>query len=333
MKGKKVTVIIPCYNEEKYIEYCLLSVLDFEYPKDLLEIIVVDGNSTDQTKKLVEGFVDKSDFIHLVNNPYRTQPYAFNLGIQHSSGEYIAVISAHATYEKDYIKKLIDWHQKLDAMNIGGLIITDTLNDKSKSIAIRKVLSHRFGVGNALFRTGVNHAVKVDTVAFGCYKKECFEKYGLFDQRLTRNQDIEYNKRIVNGGDHIYLVPNVQASYYARETWGRLSQNNFQNGMWNILTLYYTKDFKSLSLRHFIPLLFVLSLMLPILFCLLSKWILLVSLVSFFSYFLLIVWFSLKLNSKNTSIIHLSITFIVLHISYGLGSLFGILKLPFLKNN
>ena len=334
MNNDLVTIIIPAYNEEKYIADCLNSVIEFDYPNELLEIFVVDGMSTDNTRKIVkENFCSKYSNIKLFDNPNRTAPYAFNIGIENSNGEYIIIIGAHSAYSKDYISKLVEWHKKLDAYNIGGVMITDIRNKNKKTNAIEKVLSNKFGVGNASFRTGVSEVKSVDTVAYGCYKKETFKRFGLFDVRLTRNQDIEFNKRIVNAGGKIYLVPNVICRYFARETYKGIAKNNFDNGLWNIFTIYISKNLSSLSIRHFIPLFFVLSIILPLLAALCFYPFVFLSFLSLILYLGVIFYISFKINNNETGLLNLIWTFIVLHISYGMGSLMGVVRLPFIALN
>ncbi|HNQ68650.1 MAG TPA: glycosyltransferase family 2 protein [Bacteroidales bacterium] len=331
MNNELVSIIIPTYNEEKYISDCLNSVIEFDYPPEYIEIFVVDGMSKDSTRNIVsENYCKIYKNIKLIDNPKRTAPFAFNVGINHARGKYIIIIGAHSAYSKDYISKLVKWHHELDAYNIGGVMITDIRNKNKKTIAIEKVLSNKFGVGNATFRTGTTEVKSVDTVAYGCYKKESFEKFGLFNVKLTRNQDIEFNKRIINAGGKIYIVPDVECRYFARETYGGIANNNYENGMWNILTVFYTQDFSSLSLRHFIPLFFVLSIILPALAAIFFYPLIFASLFFLTLYAGLIFTISLKINTKETSFLHLIQTFFVLHFSYGIGSLAGILKLPFI---
>ena len=126
-------------------------------------------------------------------------------------------------------------------------------------------------------------------------------------------------------------MPDAYVTYYARETYGQLAKNNFQNGKWNILTIYYTKDFKSLSLRHFIPLIFMLSLILPAFLSLIWTPLLLVSGCSLIAYNLLILTQSVKMNDDETSVWNLIKAFYTLHFSYGAGSLAGIIKTIKLK--
>lgn len=322
-----LTVICPIYNEEKYIRQCIESILVQDYPQNELEVLFVDGLSTDHTREIVCEYSDKYAFIKLLDNPYKVVPYAMNIGIEASKGEVIIRLDAHASYESDYFSVLVRKLVELDADNVGVVCKTDVLNKTSKTLSIKEVLCNKFGVGNSAFRVGITREMEVDTVPFGCWKREVFTKYGFYDVRLIRNQDIELNKRILRGGGKIYIVPDTYCTYFARETFKGIMKNNYGNGKWNILTVYYTKQFSSLSLRHFIPLLFVLSLLLPLIisfFCPLFIW------VTFFSliiYILVISWISIKLTLyKHLNFLYLFWSFVVLHMSYGCGSLIGVFK-------
>lgn len=323
-KTPLISIIIPTLHEEKYIAECLDSILEANYPKEKMEVFVVDGMSQDRTREIVQEYHEKHSSIHLLENLDSYTPAGMNLGINASKGEYIFILSAHAQYEHDYFIKLIENTEKLNADCVGGVLITDVKNKNEKSSAIKEVLMHKLGVGNASFRTGSDKVKPVDTVAFGCYRRSTFEKHGLFDEKLIRNQDIEFNKRIINGGGKIYLIPEVTCTYFARENFMDLAKNNYANGFWNILTAYYTKTLSSLSLRHFIPLLFVLSLIIPFLFSLIFPqmiWIVFFSLVSYLS---LVIIVSFRIKNSSNSIRYLIISFLTLHLSYGWGSLMGI---------
>jgi len=321
-----ISIIIPIYNEERYIATCLDSVLESDYPKEQMEILLIDGMSTDRTREIVRHYQEKYLLIRLIENPEKIVPIAMNIGIKEAKGEYIIRLDAHASYPKNYFTKLIAWHQKLDASNIGTSIETDVKNKSNKSLAIRKILSHKLGVGDSDFRIGVNALKEVDTVPFGCFPKETFIKYGLYNERLVRNQDIEFNKRIVKEGGKIYLIPDIQCTYYARETFITLAKNNYANGLWNILTAFYTKNFSSLSLRHFIPLFFVLSLILPLILSIFYRPLIWIGLVSLFSYLALVIIISIKISDNFKQFIYLVSGFLTLHLSYGMGSIIGIIK-------
>ena len=319
----KVSIIIPCLNEEKYITSCMESILVSDIDRENIEILFVDGESEDRTIDIISTYMQKYSFVKLLKNTKKFTPISMNIGIEASSGEYIFILSAHAKYTKEYFSTLVKECEVLNADCTGAVLVTDVKNKNRKSNAIKDVLTHKLGVGNASFRTGSHEIKAVDTVAFGCYRRGTFKKYGLYDERLIRNQDIELNKRIVNGGGKIYLIPDVQCTYYARENFTALAKNNYANGYWNILTAYYTKLLRSLSLRHFVPLVFLLSLLLPLLFSLLYPSVYWVSVFSLVSYLSLVIMISIKMQNSSNSIFNLISSFLTLHISYGLGSLMG----------
>lgn len=327
-----LTVICPILNEEKYIAKCIDSILKQDYPKDDLEILFVDGMSRDKTREIVAELATKYPFIHLIDNINHTVPWAMNLGIKAAKGDVIMRLDAHATYEKNYFSVLVDALQKYNADNVGAVCRTDVLNKNSKTLAIREVLSNKFGVGNSTFRTGIKTVQEVETVPFGCWRRDVFDKYGMYNVRLVRNQDIELNKRIIRGGGKIIIVPETFCTYFARETYKALAKNNYANGKWNILTVYYTKELRSLSLRHFVPLIFVLSLIVPTFVGLFWNPALYISASALCAYLLTLGTVSAKLAmSKTLNFFYLLVSFAVLHISYGWGSFIGILKLPFAK--
>ncbi len=321
---KKISIIIPCLNEEKYIASCIDSLLESDFDRSKIEVLVVDGMSSDKTREIVNGYLNRYHFIKLLDNPGKIAPKAMNIGISRSEGLYIFILSAHAEYKLDYFTKLVKNIEKLDADCVGGVLTTNVKNKNKKSSSIKEVLMHKFGVGNASFRTGSDKIKAVDTVAFGCYRRTTFKTYGLFDEKLVRNQDIELNKRILNGGGKIYLIPNVECIYYARENFTDLAKNNYANGFWNILTSYYTGTLNSLSLRHFIPLLFVLSLIIPIALSLIIPQIIWIALLSLISYLSLVIIISFRIKNKENRIWYLMISFLTLHLSYGWGSFMGI---------
>lgn len=327
-----LSVIVPIYNEEKYIAKCIDSILEQDYPKKDLEIVLVDGMSNDRTREIVAEYTARYPFVRLIDNPNRIAPWAMNRGIKETKGDVVMRLDAHATYEKNYFSVLVKALKVYDADNVGAVCRTDVLNKTPKTLAIREVLSNKFGVGNSAFRTGITSTQEVETVPFGCWKRESFDKYGMYDLRLIRNQDIELNKRIIRGGGKIVIVPDTFCTYLARETYKGLSKNNYNNGKWNILTVYYTKEMRSLSVRHFVPLAFVLSLIVPT-FVGLFWWPALYMSASVLCMYLFVLGtVSVKLaTDKGLSFFFLLVSFIVLHISYGCGSLVAIVKLPFLK--
>ena len=327
-----LSVICPVYNEEKYIAKCIDSITAQDYPKEDLEVIFVDGMSTDQTRTIVTEYSNKYSWISMIDNPERIVPPALNAGIAASHGDIIMRLDAHASYEPNYFSTLVAALDAYQADNVGSVCKTDVLHKTPKSLAIREVLSHPLGVGNSAFRTGIDKAKEVDTVPFGCWRRSVFERFGNYDERLVRNQDIELNKRIKAGGGKIVIVPDTFCTYYARETFSKLARNNYGNGKWNILTIYYTHQLKSLSLRHFIPLLFVLSLLLPVVagFFWHPLWWICAASLLLYTFVVSLISARIAIR-KHLDFFYLSAAFFVLHLSYGWGSLVGLLQLPFTK--
>ena len=327
-----LSVICPIYNEEKYISACIESIIEQDYPKDSLEILFIDGMSEDRTREIVAEYSATISYIRLIDNPARIVPVALNKAIAESCGDVIIRLDAHARYPTNYFSSLVKALNKYEADNVGAVCKTEVFNKTKKSQAIKAVLAHPLGVGNSIFRTGIDKVQEVDTVPFGCWKRSCFNKFGNFDERLIRNQDIEFNKRIKRGGGRIIIIPDTYSTYFAREDFTKLAKNNYNNGKWNILTVWYTHQFGSLSLRHFIPLFFILSLITPLILGLIIPLVAFLSIISFLIYSLTIIFVSGKLAIKNhLNWLYLFITFFILHISYGFGSLIGLIKLPFTK--
>lgn len=323
----KLSIIIPCRNEEKYIEDCIISLLSMKNNLLLKEIIVVDGKSDDNTVKIVNKLRTQFENIKLVINDKKITPVALNLGIKSAEGNYIMIASAHSKFSENYISVLMENLKELDCDCVGGVLKTDVKVKNKKSLSICRVLSNKFGVGNSMFRIGTQLPVMVDIVPFGLYKKNIFYEVGFYNEKLKRNQDMEFAKRLLQNGKKIYLIPSAECVYFAREEYIPLAKNNFGNGEWILLTTYLTKKTSSLSLRHFIPLLFIISIIVPCVLMPLSRYFGLITLTVLISYISLISIVSKHIKDKSTTFIYIFWTFIVVHFSYGLGSLVGIFKI------
>lgn len=329
-----VSVIIPCFNEERYVEGVIHNLFAQSYPREKLEVFFVDGRSRDKTRDKIQSYLDKHAFFHLLDNPEQYVPQAMNRGIQAAAGEVIIRLDAHAFYPAEYIEKLVFWLRKLDADNVGGVWKTAVKGNRPIARAIAKVLSHPIGVGNAQFRIGSREIREADTVPFGCFRRDVFERFGDYDERLRRNQDIELNKRIKRGGGKIFLIPEVECTYFARETLPALWKNNFANGEWVIRTAAYTGTLSALSLRHFVPFFFVLYWIGLALTGLLAVYLppalIIIALFPALLYLSLIglVCGKIALQEKNLRLFPpLVAAFFTLHFSYGLGSLKGLISM------
>ena len=321
-----ISVIIPCRNEEKFIGGCLDSVISQDYPKEKMEVFVVDGMSEDKTREIVQNYGQKYSFIKLLDNQKKFTNFAFNLGIKEARGEVVVLMGAHAGYKRDYISKCVRYLNEYNADNVGGIVKTIPAKDTliAKSIAIS--LSSFFGAGGSYFRLGPKVIREVDTVFGGCYKKEVFNKIGLFNENLRRSQDMEFNLRLKKAGGKILLVPEIVVFYYPQTNLKDFLKHNFNDGVWVTYPLKF--KIKIFSWRHLIPLFFALGLLglFTLSFFFLAAKILFNLL--FGSYLLLNLLFSLKISLKAglKYILVLPITFAVRHIGYGFGSIFGLIK-------
>ena len=313
MNNLTVSVIIPCRNEEKYIGKCLDTILEQDYPKEKIEVLVIDGMSEDRSGKIIKNYSVKFPFIKLSENTKKFTNFAFNIGVKESRGEIIMIMGAHAGYKKDYISKCVKYLKEYDADNVGGVMKTLPSQNTIFAKAIAISLSHFFGAGGAYFRTGSKEIKLVDTVFGGCYKKEVFEKVWLFNENLLRSQDMEFNLRLKKAGGKIILAPDIVSYYYPSPTLKEFFLHNFEDGIWAILPLKFVKT--PLKLRHYLPLIFVLSLPL-------SVW----------PYIPISLFFSVRIafEERNFKLFFvMPIVFVTRHVGYGLGSILGLIKLIF----
>ncbi|WP_347939978.1 glycosyltransferase family 2 protein [Peribacillus simplex] len=317
-----VSVILPVYNEEKYIEACIVSLLKQDFPQDSMEWIFVDGCSKDNTKQIIGSYKQKyPNLIEVLDNPNKTVPYAMNIGIKAALGKYIIRLDAHAEYANDYILKCVHYLDTTDAENVGGVAETKSRGYVGKSIAL--MLSSKFGVGNSQFRTKGKSGY-VDTVPFGAFRKEVFEKYGLYDERLTRNQDNEMNFRIRKNGGKIYMADDINLAYYCRDSIKGIVEMAVKNGKWNVITSKLCPG--AMGIRHFIPFVFLMSLIIMSILTFLMPILGWLFVAELGLYLLFDLMFSIKSASKVKYIPFLLILFPIFHLSYGFGSLVGLIR-------
>ena len=253
-----ISIVLPCRNEERYIGACLDSILATTYPLDRIELLVVDGESEDRTREIVAEFVRRHPGVRLLENRRRITPAALNVGLRAATGEIILRMDAHVVYPINYIPRLVDALLTSDADNVGGIIVTLPADGSTMARAIAVGLSHPFGVGNAYFRIGVGAPRWVDSVPFGCFRREVFDRIGLFDEELIRNQDDEFNLRLIKFGGRILLLPDVVSYYFARRSLSDLSRMYYQYGYYKPLVA--RKVDGVMTLRQLVPGLFVLTL-------------------------------------------------------------------------
>ncbi len=229
------TVVVPCRNEAAHIGACVASLLASDHPADRLEVLVCDGESDDGTTEIVAALAAGDARLRLLRNHARSTPAALNLGVRAARGACVLIAGAHSVYPPGYVSALVRRWVESGADVVGGVVETIPADGSARARGIAAALAHPLGVGNAHFRTGVREARWVDTVPFGCYGRAVFERVGLFDEELARNQDDELNARVLRAGGRLLLVPEVRVRYAARPTLAKLWRMYFQYGVYKPL--------------------------------------------------------------------------------------------------
>ena len=326
------SILIPTLNEELYIEACILSLVEKNDLINHCEILVIDGGSHDRTLEIVESLKKKYTNINILHNYKKITPSALNIGVNASKGKYIIRLDAHAEYCKNYIDKTIHFLDQSDSkvLNIGGYIVTKSKKNNILADTISRVLSSVFGVGNSHFRTHKPaKPLYVDTVPFGGFKKDAFLKLGLFDENEPRNEDLEFNNRIRNAGYKIMMQPDLSSFYYSRNDLKSFLNQAFDNGYIVTKNIIRGKIFH--NIRHYVPLAFSIFIIVTILTNLFFKDNVLQDYLNFvlIIYILLSIIFSIINSITSSKILLLFIMpfmYFILHFTYGLGSIRGLIS-------
>jgi glycosyltransferase involved in cell wall biosynthesis len=256
----KVSVIIPCYNEDKTIRSVLESLTKQTFPQDQMEVIISDGMSTDKTREEINAFLEEHSTLNLriVDNPKVIIPAALNTAIDTAKGEIIVRLDAHSIPQPDYVALSVKGLEQGMGQNVGGVweIFPGAETWMAKSIAV--AAAHPFGVGDAKYRY-TDQSGEVDTVPFGAFKKTLIDQIGGFDENLLANEDYEFNVRIKKAGGRIWLDPDIRARYYARPTLRALAKQYWRYGYWKVRMLRRYPE--TIRWRQAIPPLFILGLL------------------------------------------------------------------------
>lgn len=247
--SRKVSVLVPCRNEAKYIENCIKNLYNFDPPKGGFEVIVIDGMSDDGTRDILSRLKDSYPDLIVIDNLYRTVPYAMNLGIQKAKGEYIVRSDVRCIYPRTYLVDLIELSTKTGADNVGGVLIPIEVNSyKGKSIA--NAYKSPIAMGGALRERGKFFG-ETDTVHGGCFKRSRLIEIGMYDEEMVRNQDDELSFRLRKKGGKIIQDSKIMVKYYPRGNYWHLFKQFMQYGYWKVVVI--KKHPRQASLRHFLP--------------------------------------------------------------------------------
>ena len=260
MKYPLVSVIMPVRNEAAYIERSLGAVLGQEYPAERLEILVVDGMSDDGTREAVLTHATADPRVRLLDNPAGIVPPGLNIGIGRARGEIVVRVDGHCEIAPDYVRRCVEHllagHDGTPVEAVGGPI--ETIGETDEAAAIALAMSSWFGVGGSAFRTIKDRPLLVETVAFPAYRRATLQRLGPFDEELVRNQDDEYNYRLLKSGGRILLSPDIRSRYYSRGSLRSLWRQYYQYGYWKVRVMQ--KHPRQMRARQFVPPAFVTGL-------------------------------------------------------------------------
>ncbi len=324
-----VSIIMPIRNEADFIERAIRSVLDNSYPVERMEILVVDGMSDDGTREIVHRLSQGDSRIRMLDNPKRIVPAAMNIGLRAARGELFIRIDGHAEVPADFIAQSIRCLREHPLAWVAGGSIK-TVSDSCAGQAIAAAMRSPIGVGNARFRLG-EYEGWVDTLAFGTHYKWVIDRVGYFDEELVRNQDDEFNLRIILAGGKIWMSKAIQSTYFSRGSLRKLWRQYFQYGFWRIRTLQKHK--RPATFRQLVPLAFVSSLPLLGLGCLVWRplWLLLAVEAALYMLGLFIGAIDVGHKAGWRYAPAAPLVFAILHFAYGTGSLWGCVRFCILK--
>jgi len=330
----KVSVIVPCYNEQSTIRLLLEAVREQTFPRAEMEVVIADGFSQDGTRDAIAAF--QKDFpdldVRVVDNTHRSIPSAVNTAIKASRGEIIVRLDAHSKPYPDYVANCVNALEEGRGDTIGGVWEIHPGDETliAKSIAV--AAAHPLGVGDAFYRH-TKQAAEVDTVPFGSFRRSLVDRVGFFDESLLTNEDYEFYTRVRKSGGRIWLDPSIRTIYFARATLGQLARQYRRYGFWKWRMLRRYPN--TLRWRQALPPLFVLSLILLVfasIFIPLLRFVLAGELLLYFSVILYAGFRAALRQSKPYLIFGLLLAIPVMHVSWGGGFLWSILTSGFQKN-
>lgn len=318
-----VSVIAPIRNEENYIENFLSSLISQDFPKENLEVVLVDGMSEDKTLDIINSFRGKFTQLKVCSNPNKTVQYALNIGIRNASGFYVVRMDAHSEYSKDYISSCVECLKNTGADNVGGPMIARGKTKVQKVIAA--AYHSKFALGGGKFHDE-HYEGYADTVYLGAFKKETLEKLNMYDECLPRSEDDDLNFRLIESGGKIFVTPKIKSVYYPRSSYKELFKQYYEYGLFKVAVI--KKHRKPARISHLVPVSFVLFMILFGLLSFFSKPAMCIFWSIMTLYFILNIYYSFKNKYLSSFSDKLRLVFVhfILHISYGLGFLVGIFK-------
>lgn len=327
-----VSVVLATLNEGAYIRKCMSSLLEQETPDFDLEILAVDGLSSDGTREYLEKIAAADPRVKLLVNEKKRTPFAFNLGLREAKGQYVCIFGAHAVYRKDYISVCLKELLAKGAGGCGGRVFTEAVSDGLQARLVAYTMAHPFGSSRKSFRTQPEGFV--DTVGYMVIRKEALVTVGGYSEALLRNQDNDTNQKLRASGHKIYCTWQTHCFYHTKETIRELFSYAYRNGFWNVIS--FNENSSSMGVRHFIPFFFVAGLLTSVFLALIGvseampfRMLLVLPLTIILLLHLVggtIAALQVSARQKDLGALLLPFVFPGFHFAYGLGTLVAILK-------
>ena len=327
-----VSIVLAVRNEAAHIKSVLASLQAQESPEFDMEILVIDGASTDGSGDIARRLAAQDPHIRVLTNAMENTPAAFNLGISAARGDYICICGAHTTYDPAYISVCLSTLIERSAAGCSGQLITKPANNTIAARLIAWTQSHPFGSSGRSMRTA--KAGFIDTIPYPLFKRAALLDVGGYDPDLHRNQDNDISQKLRAQGHTLFLTDQAHCHYFAKSTIGEMAKSAFHNGYWNIIS--WRKNAAAMALRHFVPLFFVVALVVTCLLALVSflapaderLWLIAPPLCLLGLHLLAgeVAGIQIGLQNKSTAALLSPFVFLVYHFSYGLGSAWAVLR-------
>jgi cellulose synthase/poly-beta-1,6-N-acetylglucosamine synthase-like glycosyltransferase len=329
-----VSIIVPCYNEQATIQLMLEAVYNQDYPISEMEVVIADGNSSDQTRAKIKEFQERHPDLNIliVDNPRRIIPSGLNIAIWAAKGEILVRLDGHSVPSSNYISRCVENLSAGKGDNVGGIWRIQPRNPGWQAVSISLAAAHPLGVGDARYRIGGN-AQEVDTVPFGSFYKERIKRLGGYNESLLTNEDYELNVRMRKNGGKIWFDPEIQSRYYAPPNFVSLARQYTRYGFWKVRMLALHPE--TLRWRQALPPVFVLSLLVLAAagFFVASFWWLLV--LELGCYVLLLLFSSLRIAMKERKwflIGGLPLAIMTMHLCWGSAFLWSLVRIRKIKH-
>lgn len=327
---RQVSIIIPCYNEQRTIKPLLDSLLGQSFPAKNMEVVIADGGSTDGTQSAIaEWQAAHPEFqVVLIEEHTHSIPAALNSAIKASHGEFIVRLDAHSKPQNEYVTRSVAALENGLGQNVGGVWDIQPGSDGWVGRSIAAAAGHPIGVGDARYRF-TDQAGIVDTVPFGAFRRELIDRIGFYDETLLANEDYEFNARVRESGGKVWLDPQIRSAYFARSNLGALARQYWRYGYWKLQML--RRYPQTLRWRQALPPLFVLGLAILLLaspFLRLAMWTL-TGVLGFYTLVLLLPGIQLAIKNKDAAqMAGVPLAIATMHFCWGIGFLWSLLSPP-----